>query len=223
MPSKEVRALQGQSAADEVSNGDWANTKAAYRFLDNERVSEAQILAAHFRATRERFSATNGPALVLHDTTQFSFKRGDVYAVGFKWKAVAGSYRNGAVRYYAACGILMHSSLAMTTEGLPLGLAAIKFWNREKFKGTNARKMRINPTCVPIEEKQSNRWLEDLRLSTALLGDSAGCCALMTRRNRRWRRRNLRPRAFWPPTGLPGSWRAAASSWGVRSVRTRST
>ncbi|UWU72962.1 hypothetical protein [Bradyrhizobium sp. NC92] len=33
------------------------------------------------------------------------------------------------------CGILMHSSLAMTTEGLPLGLAAIKFWTRKKFKG----------------------------------------------------------------------------------------
>ena len=33
---------------------DWANTKAAYRFLDNERVSEADILAGHFQATRER-------------------------------------------------------------------------------------------------------------------------------------------------------------------------
>ena len=31
---------------------DWANTKGAYRFLDNERVSEAQILAGHFEATR---------------------------------------------------------------------------------------------------------------------------------------------------------------------------
>lgn len=31
---------------------DWANTKAAYRFLDNERVNEADILAGHFHATR---------------------------------------------------------------------------------------------------------------------------------------------------------------------------
>jgi hypothetical protein len=34
----------------------------------------------------------------------------------------------------------MHSSLALTTEGLPLGLAAIKFWTRRAFKGTNALK-----------------------------------------------------------------------------------
>jgi hypothetical protein len=30
---------------------DWANTKAAYRFLDNDRVNEADILAGHFEAT----------------------------------------------------------------------------------------------------------------------------------------------------------------------------
>ena len=52
---------------------DWANTKAAYRFLDNERVSEAEILAGHFQATRERFAATSGPILVLHGTTEFSY------------------------------------------------------------------------------------------------------------------------------------------------------
>jgi len=116
-----------------------------------------------FEATRERFAASDGPILVLHDTTEFSFKRGDVDAVGITRKCVAGKYRDGAIRYYAACGILMHSSLAVTTAGLPLGLAAIKFWNREKFKGTNALKKRINPTRVPIEEKESIRWLDNLR------------------------------------------------------------
>src|ERR1022692_1380108 len=154
---------------------DWANTKAAYRFLDNDRVSEAQILAGHFEATRDRFEATDGPILVLHDTTEFSFKRGDVDAVGITRKCVAGAYRDGAIRYYAACGTLMHSSLAVTTEGLPLGLAAIKFWNRQKFKGTNALKKKINPTRVPIEEKESIRWLDNLRHSTTLLGDPARC------------------------------------------------
>jgi hypothetical protein len=51
---------------------DWANTKAAYRFLSNERVNERDILAGHFQSTRERFAATDELALVLHDTTQFS-------------------------------------------------------------------------------------------------------------------------------------------------------
>ena len=54
---------------------DWANAKAAYRFLSNERVSEAQILAGHFQATRDRFAATDGVILVLQDTTEFTFQR----------------------------------------------------------------------------------------------------------------------------------------------------
>lgn len=33
---------------------DWAGTKAAYRFFDNARVDEAEILEGHFRATRGR-------------------------------------------------------------------------------------------------------------------------------------------------------------------------
>ena len=36
---------------------DWANTKAAYRFLSNEAVSEAEILAGHFHSTRSRVAA----------------------------------------------------------------------------------------------------------------------------------------------------------------------
>jgi hypothetical protein len=154
---------------------DWANTKAAYRFLDNNRVSEAEILAGHFQATRERAAATDGPILVLHDTTEFSFKREDIAAVGITRKAVAGKYRGGGLRHYTACGILMHSSLAVTTEQLPLGLVAAKFWTREQFKGTNALKKKINPTRVPIEEKESFRWLENLRQSTALLKDPTRC------------------------------------------------
>ena len=54
---------------------DWANTKAAYRFFANDRVTEADILAGHFRSTRERFSAVDGTILVLHDTTQLSYRR----------------------------------------------------------------------------------------------------------------------------------------------------
>jgi hypothetical protein len=69
----------------------------------------------------------------------------------------------------------MHSSLVTTRDGLPLGLAAIKFWNRDKFHGANALKRKINPTRVPIEKKESIRWLENLRQSTELLGDPKRC------------------------------------------------
>jgi Transposase DNA-binding/Transposase DDE domain len=154
---------------------DWANTKAAYRFLDNDRVSEAEILAGHFHATRDRAAAADGPILVLHDTTEFTYKHDDIGAIGKTTVGVAGVDRDGRPRLYTACGILMHSSLAVTTDGLPLGLTAIKFWSREKFKGTNALKKRINPTRVPIEKKESIRWLDNLRQSTTLLERPETC------------------------------------------------
>jgi hypothetical protein len=151
---------------------DWANTKAAYRFFSNERVTEANILAGHFASTRSRFAATSGcPILVLHDTTEFSFTRENPASIGMLKKLTVGY----AGKYHTTCGILMHSSLVATTTGLPLGLAAIKFWNRDKFHGANELKRRINPTRVPIEKKESIRWLENIRQSTALLNDPDRC------------------------------------------------
>ena len=164
--------------------GDWANTKAAYRFLDNDRVSEREILEGHFQATQARFAAVDGTILVLHDTTEFSFTRNDTQAIGQTRKVAAGRKRkDGRPRMHTVCGILMHSSLAVTTDGLPLGLAAIKLWTRKKFKGTNALKGKgadglkhsVNATRIPIEKKESLRWLENVRQSTANFGDAGRC------------------------------------------------
>src|SRR5262249_43775439 len=63
----------------------------------------------------------------------------------------------------------------LTTAGVPLGLAAVKFWTRQKFKGTNALKRSVNPTRVPIERKESVRWLENLTQSTRQLSDPSRC------------------------------------------------
>ena len=38
-----------------VACEDWANAKAAYRFLSNARVGESEILSGHFQSTRRRF------------------------------------------------------------------------------------------------------------------------------------------------------------------------
>jgi hypothetical protein len=64
----------------------------------------------------------------------------------------------------------MHATLAVTTDGLPLGLGALKFWTRRDFKGTTEKKRHINPTRVPIEEKESFRWIENLKQSTDRFG-----------------------------------------------------
>jgi hypothetical protein len=74
------------------------------------------------------------------------------------------------------CRLLMHSSLALTTQGKPLVLTAVKLWTRKKFKGTNALagrckkggKHSVNATRIPNQEKVSVRWLENLQQSTQL-------------------------------------------------------
>lgn len=164
--------------------GDWAATKAAYRFLDNDRVGEAVILGGHFEATRARFAAIRGPVLVLHDTTEFSFSREKTHAIGVtRTCPTRNKDEGGRPRMHTVCGILMHTSLVVTTDGLPLGLAAIKFWTRQKFKGTNALQGRgidggthsVNLARIPIEQKESVRWLENVRQSTAILGEASRC------------------------------------------------
>lgn len=168
---KLVRQLEsrlGQSIP--LACQDWNNTKAAYRFLSNRRVSEGPILSGHFQATHDRVAAVDGPILILHDTTEFVYYGESAQAFGVLNKSFKGRAESYAVR-----GVLMHSSLAVTTEGLPLGLTAIKFWSRSKFKGTNALKRSVNPTRVPIEEKESIRWLENLTRSTALVGEAQRC------------------------------------------------
>ncbi|MCA1458762.1 hypothetical protein I6F35_37305 [Bradyrhizobium sp. BRP22] len=57
----------------------------------------------------------------------------------------------------------MHSSLAVTTEGFRSD------WGQSSSGRTTALKRKINPTRGPIEQKESIRWLENLRRSTDLL------------------------------------------------------
>jgi hypothetical protein len=152
---------------------DWAATKAAYRFFSNARVDEQIILAGHFAATKARFAKTQGSILVLHDTTEFTFKREKPDAIG-QTRLIKFHQR----KPYTVCGLLMHSSLVLTPQGIPLGLAAIKFWTRKKFKGTNALKKKVKTTRIPIEQKESLRWLENLKQSTQQLADPSRCVHL---------------------------------------------
>jgi len=154
---------------------DWANTKAAYRFFANPKVEEGDILAGHFAATKARYAVSHGPILLLQDTTEFTYQRRNPHEVGFTKSVNSGRDKEGRLRHHAVCGILMHSSLVVTQEGLPLGLCAVKFWNRDKFKGTAQLKRKVNQTRVPIEAKESVRWLDNLRQSIDLLGEPERC------------------------------------------------
>ncbi len=150
---------------------DWANTKAAYRFFSNPNLSEEEILEGHFHSTKSRFDATEGSVLVLHDTTEMTYTREKPTAIGYTRKCGnrKGLFDQDVKR--AMCGVLMHSSLVLTLEGVPLGFAAKKFWNREKFKDAKSLSRKQNATRIPIEEKESYRWLESIRNSNKVLGD----------------------------------------------------
>ena len=74
---------------------DWANTKAAYRFISNPRVSEEEILAGHFHATRERLAGKEMRILMLHDTTEFNFHRKDFAPIGITKKSYLGKDKKG--------------------------------------------------------------------------------------------------------------------------------
>src|ERR1700693_1298236 len=93
---------------------DWANTKAAYRFMDNDRVSEQDILSGHFQATAQRFSTTDGPILVLQDTTTFSYERERPELIGYASNTLTAARRYGLDKASSQCGILMHSSLGLS-------------------------------------------------------------------------------------------------------------
>lgn len=148
------------------------STRSANHFVCPARAFPART-APNPRA--RRFAATDATVLILHDTTEFNYHRQDIQSVGIVKRTPLRKRFDESRQHYVVCGILMHSSLAVTMGGLPLGLAAMKFWTRKKFKGCNALKKKINPTRVPIEKKESIRWLENLKQSTALFHDPRRC------------------------------------------------
>jgi hypothetical protein len=99
---------------------------------------------------------------------EFNYHRVDIAAIGILHKNPARRKRDGSLQHTIICGFQMHSSLALTTDGPPLGLAAIKFWGRDQFYGCNALKKKINPTRIPIE-------VNNLRQSTALFEEPQRC------------------------------------------------
>jgi hypothetical protein len=93
---------------------DWANTKAAYRFFSNDRVTEQEILAGHFVSTARRVLASAEETfLVLHDISDFSYNRGKTINLVFISKLPNGRPRSDPDAHRRLRGILLHSSLVL--------------------------------------------------------------------------------------------------------------
>ena len=65
-------------------------------------------------------------------------------------------------------GLVMHTCLAVTTEGLPLGLLDQNIFARQLRPEHERRSMgaRHVQDVLPVEEKESYRWLEALTATT---------------------------------------------------------
>lgn len=131
---------------------DWAETKAAYRFFQNENVDVGHIVAAHRDKTARR-AGKHKTILALQDTSYF------VYTSHPKTEGLGKmSLKKGknVSRIYSK-GLVMHTCLAVTTKGLPLGLLDQKIFSRKLRSKKSANRDRL-----PIDQKESYRWLEAL-------------------------------------------------------------
>ena len=96
---------------------DWHQSKAAYRFFQNNAVSESKILDSHITKTVGR--AQQYPIiLAIQDTSYISYKN------HHKTKGlgvIAARIRSKSTNFKTP-GLVMHTTFAVTTEGLPIGL-----------------------------------------------------------------------------------------------------
>jgi hypothetical protein len=145
---------------------DWAETKAAYRFFQNENVAVGEIVAAHRDKTVVR-ARKHPTVLAVQDTSYFVYtSHPQTEGLGRmslkKGKNVKKIYSNG---------LMMHTCLAVTTEGLPLGLLDQKIFSRKlRPKKTRTSKYAKPHDHLPVEKKESYRWLEALANTKKAMG-----------------------------------------------------
>lgn len=144
---------------------DWAETKAAYRFFQNDNVEAEQILAAHCNKTAQRARA-HKTVLALQDTSYF------IYTGHPKTEGIGrlSAAKGNSVDKIYTRGLMVHTCLAVTTAGVPLGLLDQKIYTRNpSAKKTGKTRHR---DYLPVEEKESCKWLETMKNSKTVMGDA---------------------------------------------------
>jgi hypothetical protein len=124
----------------------WAETVAAYWFLDNPAIGEQEILSGDKRATRERMRAQE-VVLLVQDTT---------FLDDGTTQAKKGM---GTVKIKVREEYLRHPTVAFTPERMNLGVLGLKVWQRPEQPVAQERHRK------PLEEKESYRWLEGYQLA----------------------------------------------------------
>jgi hypothetical protein len=132
--------------------GSRAKTKAAYRFFDHERATLQNLIAPHIESTTRRIAGEK-VVLAIQDTTTLNYSTHPAT----ENLGPIGSSPTGII------GLILHGTLAVNTEGTPLGLLDAQCWarNPEEY-GKKAKRH-----SLPIEEKESNKWLKSFQAATA--------------------------------------------------------
>ncbi len=140
------------------ASSDRAEAKAIYRLTWNEQITEEVIMLSHKKATIKRIiESEEKTILAVQDTTDLDYTG---------HKKTAGLGEHGSVKN--SRGLIAHTNIAVTTDGIALGLLDQKIWARdpsEHGKGDDRKKR-------PIEEKESNKWLESMEKSNKMMPEN---------------------------------------------------
>ena len=133
------------------ASGNWANTKATYNFWQSERVNATEIIEAHQKQAAHRASKEK-IILAIQDTSDFNFThhRAKTEEQGFGMTCAQKYVR----------GLKVHSLMASTIQGVPLGILDQQVWTRPVEKKKNRKKNQERQKS--ILNKESKRWLNGL-------------------------------------------------------------
>jgi len=155
--------LEKPSATITESTGSWAESKAAYRFFENHKVTKNKMLFQHQAKTVERIREYGGVVLAIQDTTYIDFTQlYNTEGLG----PISCKFEHAKQK-----GIVCHNTLAISPAGRVFGLIDQKLYRRDESKkigrgpkGTKIRKR------IPIEQKESYRWIESVKNVANLAG-----------------------------------------------------
>lgn len=136
-----------------AAQGDKPAIKSYYRMIeqaDDSQITMAAILAPHQQRTVQRMKAQS-TVLCIQDGTDLNYST----LVQCDGLGVIGSNQTGA----QSAGLHLHSTLVVTTQGLPLGVLGAQCSAPQPRAKDDTR-----PTsAVPIEDKKTFAWIEGLR------------------------------------------------------------
>jgi transposase-like protein/transposase Tn5 family protein len=146
-------ALDHPGASIPQAAGSPAAVQGTYDFFDNPRVRTADLQAGHAAVTVQRLAQTAGPILVPQDTTELDF------TTGLRLRTL------GQLGHAKHCGLFVHSALAITDQGVPVGLLHQYVWERDPAQRGKRRQRRHKETA----DKESQRWLDTETAAVAAL------------------------------------------------------